>query len=186
MKVDAQTIDAFAQGDHEAFRALFKAFYPKVCAFVHGFVKDPDDAEDVVQLVFIKLWEKRQHFLRVHHLDAYLYQLTKYTMLNFIRTKSIVPPMTEVTEQVAENEYTQEEELEAKDLRLIMEMVVENMPPQRRTIFKLSRMEGLSNEEIAQRLGIQKKTVENHLNLALKELKQALLLSLILLTIWGT
>ena len=67
----------------------------------------------------------------------------------------------------------------AKDLQLLIDMVVSEMPPKRKMIYQLSRIEGLSNEQIAEKLGIQKKTVENHLNIALNELRDALALSIL-------
>ena len=67
------------------------------------------------------------------------------------------------------------EDLIAKDLQLLIDMVVETMPPQRKLIYQLSREVGLSNPEIAEKLQLSKKTVENHLNLALKELRKVLL-----------
>ena len=73
-----------------------------------------------------------------------------------------------------------DEDLIAKDLQLLIDMVVANMPPQRKLIYQLSREAGLSNAEIAEKLDLSKKTVENHLNLALKELRKILLYLLIL------
>ena len=79
-----------------------------------------------------------------------------------------------------EDNHSPLEDLVAKDLTLLIDMVVENMPPQRRLIYKLSREAGLSNGEIAERLQLAKKTVENHLNLALKELRNAVFLCAII------
>ncbi|WP_373736107.1 sigma factor-like helix-turn-helix DNA-binding protein, partial [Bacteroides heparinolyticus] len=76
--------------------------------------------------------------------------------------------------------YTPHDELIAKDLQLLMDMVVSKMPPKRKLIYELSRKKGLSNEQIAEKLGIQKKTVENHLNIALNELRETLSLSVLL------
>ena len=64
-------------------------------------------------------------------------------------------------------------------MQLLIDMAVNEMPPKRKMIYKLSRIEGLSNEQIAEKLGIQKKTVENHLNIALNELRDALALSIL-------
>ena len=72
----------------------------------------------------------------------------------------------------------------ASDTQLLIEMVVENMPEQRQTIYRMSREQHLKNEEIASRLGIQKKTVENHLNLALKDIKNELFLILFVSLFW--
>ena len=72
----------------------------------------------------------------------------------------------------------------AKDTQLLIDMVVENMPQQRQMIYRMSREQHLKNDEIAQRLGLQKKTVENHLNLALKEIKKAVYLMILLPWHW--
>ena len=146
MIVEPEVVGEFASGSHEAFHKIFKLFYPKVYAFIRGFIKDLDDSEDLTQIVFIKLWNKRAIFHKVHHFDSYLFMLTNYTVFNYITTKN---------------------------------MVVNEMPPKRKMIYKLSRIEGLSNEQIAEKLGIQKKTVENHLNIALNELRDALALSIL-------
>lgn len=73
----------------------------------------------------------------------------------------------------------------AKDTQLLIDMVVENMPQQRQMIYRMSREQHLKNDEIAQRLGLQKKMVENHLNLALKEIKKAVYLMILLPWYWA-
>lgn len=82
------------------------------------------------------------------------------------------------------NETSPHDEVVAKDTQLLIDMVVENMPPQRQAIYRMSREQCLKNDEIAQQLGLQKKTVENHLNLALKEMKKALYLMILLQAYW--
>ena len=166
MIVEPEVVGEFASGSHEAFHKIFKLFYPKVYAFIRGFIKDLDDSEDLTQIVFIKLWNKRAIFHKVHHFDSYLFMLTKYTVFNYITTKKV-------------SRYTPYDKLIAKDLQLLIDMVVNEMPPKRKMIYKLSRIKGLSNEQIAEKLGIQKKTVENHLNIALNELRDALALSIL-------
>lgn len=79
-----------------------------------------------------------------------------------------------------EDSHSPLDDLVAKDMQLLIDMVVEGMPSQRKMIYKLSREEGLSNAEIAEKLQISKKTVENHLTLALRELRNALLICLFL------
>jgi len=72
----------------------------------------------------------------------------------------------------------------AKDTQVLIDMVVENMPPQRQAVYRMSREQHLTNEEIAACLGIQKKTVENHLNLALKEIKKTLYMMVFIVWHW--
>ena len=76
MIVEPEVVGEFASGSHEAFHKIFKLFYPKVYAFIRGFIKDLDDSEDLTQIVFIKLWNKRAIFHKVHHFDSYLFMLT--------------------------------------------------------------------------------------------------------------
>lgn len=64
MIVEPEVVGEFASGSHEAFHKIFKLFYPKVYAFIRGFIKDLDDSEDLTQIVFIKLWNKRAIFTR--------------------------------------------------------------------------------------------------------------------------
>ena len=64
MIVEPEVVGEFASGSHEAFHKIFKLFYPKVYAFIRGFIKDLDDSEDLTQIVFIKLWNKRAIFLQ--------------------------------------------------------------------------------------------------------------------------
>ena len=73
----------------------------------------------------------------------------------------------------------------AKDTQLLIDMVVENMPQQRQMIYRMRREQQLKNDEISQRLGLQKKMVENHLNLALKEIKKAVYLMILLPWYWA-
>lgn len=96
-----------------------------------------------------------------------------------ITTKKVSRFTSEDNVPEISDEYTPYDKLIAKDLQLLIDMVVNEMPPKRKMIYKLSRIKGLSNEQIAEKLGIQKKTVENHLNIALNELRDALALSIL-------
>ena len=98
---------------------------------------------------------------------------------SYITTKKVSRFTSEDNVPEISDEYTPYDKLIAKDLQLLIDMVVNEMPPKRKMIYKLSRIEGLSNEQIAEKLGIQKKTVENHLNIALNELRDALALSIL-------
>ena len=86
--------------------------------------------------------------------------------------------------ELCSNESSPFDNVVVKDTQLLVDMVVENMPQQRQMIYRMSREQHLKNEEIAQRLGVQKKTVENHLNLALKEIKKALYFVFLLPQLW--
>lgn len=185
MDINQETIDNLARGDHRAFHTVFKAAYPKVHAFALGFIKDNDHVDDICQTVFMNLWTHRETLSRIQNLDGYLYKITKNTVLNYIASLKAFTIDITAARQLRTNDATAVEQLEAQDLQLLTDMIVENMAPQRQTVYRMSREQGLSNEEIAEKMGLQKKTVENHLNLALGEIRKMLKLIILMLLNWG-
>lgn len=181
--IDKETIEELAMRSRRAFHRVFSVFYPKVYAFALGFIKNEADAEDVTQMVFINLWTKREKLLSVENLDAYIYVMTKHTVLNFIASRKVTIDIDCIGERCASGTSLQEQ-IEASDMKLLIDMIVQNMPPQRQTIYRMSREEGLTNDEIAEKLGLQKKTVENHLNLALGDIRKMLKILILLLLNW--
>lgn len=185
MEISQETIGKLIQGEHRAFRLVFKTFYPKVYGFALGFLKDADDADDMAQTVFLRLWTHRESLANVQNLDAYLYTITKNTVLNHIASqKAFMIDISTMRDLGADHASTLEQ-IEAQDLQLLVDMIVENMPNQRQKVYRMSREQGLSNDEIAEQLGLQKKTVENHLNLALGEIRKMLKILILLLLNWG-
>lgn len=171
-------MEELSKGNHEAYRKLFMRYYPKVRYFILGLVKSEEEADDLAQDVFAKLWTNRQQFVEVKTFGAYLYVSAKNTTFNYIESRQKRQEGLDKKLPDDENTFSPHEEMVAKDLQLLVDMVVDSMPSQRKIIYRLSREVGLSNDEIAGQLQLAKKTVENHLNLALKELRDAILLFL--------
>lgn len=176
-------IKKLAEGDARTFEALHRTFFPKVHQFALMLLKNAQDADDVCQIIFMKVWLRRARLLEVASLDSYLFMLSKNSILDYLSSRKMKnngsDKILEKTDAV-----TPHDNLVASDTQLLIEMVVENMPEQRQTIYRMSREQHLKNEEIASRLGIQKKTVENHLNLALKDIKNELFLILFVSLFW--
>lgn len=184
MEIDRETILLMSKGDKKAYETIFRRFYPKVHRFVAMLLKNKDDADDVCQLIFLKIWNKREKFTDIRDFDSYLFILTKYTVINYISSRHVMPIDIDSLPELCSNESSPFDDVVVKDTQLLIDMVVENMPQQRQMIYRMSREQHLKNEEIAQRLGVQKKTVENHLNLALKEIKKALYFVFLLPQLW--
>ena len=184
MEIEKEVILLMSQGDEKAY-GIIHVFQQHGDEAMHFRIKLAEhDADDVCQIIFEKIWKKRQKFAEIKDFDSYLFILAKYTVINYISTKRVIPIDIDSLPDQCANIASPHEEIVAKDTQLLIDMIVENMPPQRQTIYRMSREQHLKNEEIAQQLGLQKKTVENHLNLALKEIKKALYLMILLQLHW--
>lgn len=167
-------LKALREGDEKAFEKIYLNYYKKTLYFITGLVKSEDDAKELTQEVFVKLWTNRETLDPERSVHSYMYTIARNAAFNFLKHKLVeINYMNEYAAQNIETE-TSDEILFAKEMALLIEMSVSKMPAQRRKIYQMSRKEGLSNEEIATRLQISKKTVENQLSLALRELKRVI------------
>lgn len=158
-----------AAGDAEAFRTLFEMFYPKVKVFLVKLLKDDKASEDIAQDIFVKLWSMGPSLPEISSFNAYLYRMTKNAAINYLRDSK---PSVDISELLIMCDGDIEQEYYRKEKELLVRLAVEQMPSQRKRIFTMSRYQGLTNDEIAKSLGLSKHTVENHLTLALKELRE--------------
>ena len=158
-----------AAGDTEAFKTLFEMFYPKVKVFLVKLLKDDKASEDIAQDIFVKLWSMGPSLPEISSFNAYLYRMTKNAAINYLRDRK---PSVDISELLIICDGDIEQEYYRKEKELLVRLAVEQMPSQRKRIFIMSRYQGMTNDEIAKSLGLSKHTVENHLSLALKELRE--------------
>ena len=163
-----------ANGSHEAFDVLFTRYYPVVKSFLAGFIKDEDMASDMAQDIFFKVWINRETIAQVTSFKAYLFRMAKNLIFDYYEHNAIKEKYDHRQQQEARNYYSGliEEELYARELSLLIDITVDKMPLQRKRVFTMSRKDGFSNDEIAQRLHISKRTVENHITQALNDLRK--------------
>ena len=167
-------VDKIKAGDTEAFRGLFRMYYPSVLAFVEGFVKDRGIAEDIVQDVFVKLWIYRASLDATRPIRGYLFLLSRREVCSWFRKEVTVQKLISglAGDELYQLQDTPEKDAsEMEELRKTAERIVEAMPEKRRHVFILSRREGLKIQEIADRLGISPRTVNKHIQLALRTLR---------------
>ena len=168
--MDAKNIlSDIAAGDTEAFKTLFEMFYPKVKVFLVKLLKDDKASEDIAQDIFVKLWSMGPSLPEISSFNAYLYRMTKNAAINYLRDRK---PSVDISELLIICDGDIEQEYYRKEKELLVRLAVEQMPSQRKRIFTMSRYQGMTNDEIAKSLGLSKHTVENHLTLALKELRE--------------
>lgn len=171
--MEKDKVEALSKGNHKAFEDLFITYFQRVKLFICGIIKSEADAEELAQDVFVKLWTNREAINIEKPLGAYLYAIAKNKAFNFLKHKSVEQAYTDSL-PFYDDVATPEDVLFAREISLLVEVAVNEMPVQRRRIYILSREKGLSNSDIAEKLGISKKTVENQLSLALQELRKVI------------
>ena len=165
-----------ALGDHEVFRSIFMKYYPKAKYFIAHIVKSEEIAEDLSQDIFLRVWTSREHLPNLRSFNAYIYKMAKNAALNYLEHKYVEDSYTSNYNQQSES-TTPEEELNAKELELLVQIAIDRMPEQRRKIYIMSRVENIKNGKIAEILGLSEKTINNQLSLALKEIRDILTLA---------
>jgi RNA polymerase sigma-70 factor (ECF subfamily) len=166
---------SFSKGDEKAFEQLYYLYFPRLYTFSFKILNDSGLAKDVVQNVFIKIWETRSVF-NFDNPEAFVYQMVRNASLNYIRHLKVVDNLKlKVKDQylgeelyyidlVGNNPYI----LIEKELEERIQEVMESLPNRCLTVFRLSRLEGMKNLEIAVRLGISLKAVEKQISKALQ------------------
>ena len=165
----------FQQGDTKAFESLFHKYFKVLSIYAFKYVGDLDLAQDLTQEVFVKLYEKRKS-LEIHaSLKSFLYTAVRNCSLDHLRSQRIRSGHKEELKQAHKGR-----DIDDRDLMLQAELqekiheAVQQLPPKNQEIFKLSRFEGKKNQEIADQLGISKRTVETQISQALKKIRPIL------------
>lgn len=175
MEHEREILDRLAGNDRNAFDAIYLFYAPKIEEMAFWMLKNRSEAEDVMQSVMLKVWERRIEIAQMEHFSNYLFVMTKHAIFD-IYNRSLRHGQYKAYLSTVRyfQDDTLDNEVEANDLSLLISIAVERMPDQRRRIFRMSRYEGLSNREIAQKLQISVKTVESHMTAALNQLRQLL------------
>lgn len=149
--------------DPNAFSACFRQYYTALCYFAQRMLGDPLDAEDVVEELFVRLWNRQQHFTDEGHLKAFLYRSTKNACLDFIKkTERSGARNSFYASEVYENEEGYLNEIIRAEVIRELYQAIEDLPAQCNKVIKMSYVEGKSNQEIADELSLSLQTVKNH------------------------
>jgi RNA polymerase sigma-70 factor (ECF subfamily) len=155
------------------FEQLFKANFRLLCNIANNIVKNERAAEDIVQDVFLKLWQKKDE-LKIHsNLLGYLYRATANASIDYLKHNRNVIPLKQ-TIHYQKTDDNAETAVMRKELEKNIEKAMRTLPPKCKAIFVLSRFEGMKYKEIAEHLNISVKTVENQMGIALDKLRTEL------------
>ena len=162
-------------GDITAFEMLFRTYYQPLCQYAFTFLRDKEDAEEIVQSTFLMVWEKRETLSIRTSVKPYLYAMVRNACLNVIKHQKI--KQKHAGEEIALADRSHDavaQTVASNELEHRINMAVEELPEQCRMVFKLSRFEELKYAEIAAQLNISIKTVENQMGKALKIMREQL------------
>ncbi|EDM36918.1 putative RNA polymerase ECF-type sigma factor [Pedobacter sp. BAL39] len=158
-------------GSRNAFNEIYFRHSEYLYRFAFNIIKDEDECTDAIQDVFIWLWSNKEK-IQVTSLKGYLCAAVKYKLSRVIQSSK---RRSEILAQRPEIEMTAANDpMEIRELEQAIDDFIETLPPKARKIFEMSRKEYLSNKEIAEKLGISTKTVENQMTITLKKLKENL------------
>lgn len=167
-----------ADGSEEAFTALYTAYIDALYGLSMLYLKQPQLAEDAVQSVFLKVWEHRHELVELDSFTSWLFIIARNQVLAILRKQSSEKNYrTYIKERMgnelnnAETLYTDQQFIEP-DTFNILQRAISQLPPQQQTAFRLQREEGLSYEQIAERMGVAINTVRKHLHLALTAIRE--------------
>lgn len=172
--VDQNIFEAIRNDDRQAFERLFREYYRPLTAYAFRFVRDLPNAENIVQDVFLKLWQNRREIVITTSLEHYLFRSIRNHSLNQLdkaKVRSGYLKMQMETDSIHED-YTPF--FPEPGLLDKIESAISALPEKRQEIFRMAREEGLKYREIADKLNLSIKTVEAQMTLALKQLREAL------------
>ena len=173
-------IERLKNGDKDAFRQLFEHYYPLFLAFARRILKESHIAEDMLQNVFMRTWVLRERLDEKRSLKNYLLVAVRNEIYYYLRSE-MKNRHQELTPEIADSSLSSDRTLSLKEMERGIAKIIAAMPERRREIFRMSRNLKLSNQEIAERLGISVRTVEKHIENALSDIRHRLPVSIIIL-----
>ncbi len=162
------------EGDFDAFRILFEQYYNSLCNFASGYLKDDFAREDVVQEVYVKIWEDRNNIRISGSVKSYLYTAVKNACLNRIKAEAIRLSHISAYLKHENDRVIDADQIEQQEFRNDLWQCIGKLPPRCKEVFIQSRFEGVRQQELALAMKISVKTVKAQIGKALKFLKDCL------------
>lgn len=167
---DRKYIEQLSQGNQKAFDDLFTNYYKGLCLFARRYLYNLETAEETVQDVFVKFWEKRNQLGNITSIKTYLFTSVRNACIDIIRKdnvrKKYANEVLKNSSDIYEPEFIPDHSLSEK-----IKEAVQQLPKQRKKIFIMNKTYGLRYKEIAEKLDLSPKTVENQMGIAIKQLR---------------
>lgn len=169
-------LDLVKQSDQRAFRELYNRYNGKLYGNIQRMTKSSDIADDILQMVFVKLWENRLTIDIDRSFKSYIYQIAQNTVFDHFRKnardRALIAIASRQREELEINESPVEKWLGEKEDKRILRKAVDRLPPRRKEIYQLCKLEGYSYDQVSELLGISTSTINDHIVKASKTLKE--------------
>ncbi|HEY4334927.1 MAG TPA: RNA polymerase sigma-70 factor [Puia sp.] len=170
---EQELLRLLAQDDMQAYQQLFERYWDQVYGAVLRLTKTPEEAKDLAQDIFLKLWDKREKLTEVRNFRSYLFTISRNLVYDQLRTKVFRESNREfLVNYFSYNRSSPQELLEQKELGAVLNGAIASLPPQLRKVFNLHRIEGLTHEEIAEKLNITPISSKTYMVRALMTLRR--------------
>ncbi len=166
---DEELLRLLKAGDETAFAVIYNRYFQRLYNYTYRMLKEPELCKDIVQETFVQIWHRRRE-QQIRSLGLYLHAVVRFQAYKAIRSQRIHEDIVMVLDHLAAD-YSVESRLTGKDMLNVFYEGVSRLPERCRSVFHLSRVEQLSNSDIAIRLSIAPKTVVNQLTIALQRLR---------------
>ena len=174
LNTEKQLIKKLNKDNILAFNQLFEFYSSKLYHFAYGYLKSKEDAEELVQETFCRIWEKRKEIKAEYEFRSYLFTIAFNDIRKHFRSKALLQKYVEYTAKAPDGQAYEQIDINYASLKDLIDSLIDKMPEKRKAVFMKSRFEGKSTTDIAEEMKISKSTVENHMNLALRYLKNNL------------
>jgi RNA polymerase sigma-70 factor (family 1) len=168
---DFELVEKLQSGDLDAFDQIFKRFGDKLFGFALKYLKSKEETEELVQDVFLKIWENRKNLKKESSLKSYLFTIAYHNICRVFKKKQIYLKFLEENKSIANSTFNLEDQIEYKGVLEQIDLLIERLPEKQRAIFIKSYREGKSTKEIAKEVNLAPGTVDNHISAALKFLR---------------
>ena len=157
----------------ELFKVLFQKHYPRLCHIAYGYVLDRDEPEDIVQELFINVWDKGKDSLPDKEFAAYMTTAVKNSCISFLRKRqgAFVPIDDYPTAAIDQPDEIYDEAHEAQSPENLLQVALASLPPKCKEVFLLAKLKGMKYREIAEKLNLSEKTIENQMTRAIRLLR---------------
>lgn len=169
---DPVLIRRVAEGDEAAFRELFNAYWPQVYGTSLHLTRAPEQAKDLAQDIFVKLWLNREKLSAVENLEGYIYTVSRNLVMDHLRKKVFDTANIDfLVTYFSDKSASPQEKLEYGELEKSLRQAIDTLPGKVKDVFTLSRFEGLTHEQIAKRLGISVVSSKTYIVRALQHIR---------------